>query len=85
VIISEFKMFLEIERYVHNHYDFIIQFALYSYIIMVLNNLLVIVQKIIVWDNIMFPPIMFSPIPFFLDTIVIIENLSLQFILIVSL
>jgi hypothetical protein len=24
VIVSKFKMFLEIEKYVHNHYDFII-------------------------------------------------------------
>ncbi len=78
-------MFLEMERYVHSHYDFFIQFALYFYIIVVLNTLLVIVRKTIVWDNIMPPPIMLSPIPFFFDTTVIIENLSLWFIPIISL
>jgi hypothetical protein len=45
VIVSKFKMFLELQRYVHNHYDSIIQFALYFYIIVALSTLLVMVWK----------------------------------------
>jgi hypothetical protein len=55
--VSKFKMFLEIEKYVHNHYDFIIVAS---------STLLMIVWKTIIWDNTFPPPMMFSYILMFL-------------------
>jgi hypothetical protein len=74
VIISKFKMLSKIERYVHNHCDFIISFALYSYIIVMLSTLLMIIWKIAVWDSILPPPIMLSQIPMVILALLFIKK-----------
>ncbi len=61
VIIFEFKMLLELEYYVHLHYDFILQIALCFYIILAWNTLLGMIWKIAHLEQYFFQVNMLSP------------------------
>jgi hypothetical protein len=61
VIIFKFKMLLGLECYVHLHYDFIIQIALYFYVILSWSTLLGMIWKMAHLGQYFFQVNMLSP------------------------